>query len=130
HDNYEAFLRSPNEMINLFADLPLALERTVEIANRCRVTLPRGFGLTPKYPVPAGMTAFEFLRSLCVAEIPKLHPTQPKQQQAYDQLDKELDIIDKLDLVHFFLIAWDIGRYCRRHRYWFHVRGSGAGSIT
>ena len=44
-------LRSPDEMKELFADLPLAIERTVEIANRCQVSLPGGFDLLPDFPL-------------------------------------------------------------------------------
>lgn len=127
-DNYELYLRSPEEMSALFADLPQAISRTVEIAERCHVTLPHGVKLLPTYPTPGGMTAVEYLRHICYAQIPVYYPT--RQQEAKERADKELDIIGRFGMENYFLILWDFGQFFRREDILFHICGSGAGSIV
>ncbi len=68
--NSEAFLRSPAEMQALFADLPEAVENTVDIARRCHVSLDFSALAVPEYPLPPGMTVDEHLRQLCERALP------------------------------------------------------------
>ena len=58
----QQYLRSPAEMAALFADLPEALENSVEIARRCSLELKLGESRLPEYPVPEGITAADYLR--------------------------------------------------------------------
>ncbi len=126
--NYEYYLRSPQEMRELFADLPDAITRTVEIANRCHVTLPRGMKHLPKYPTPEGVSAADYLRRLCEEQLSHYYPGREAEAKA--RLDKELDIIFQLGMENYFLILWSFGQFFKSEDILFHVCGSGAGSIV
>ena len=139
----QQYLRTPAEMAELFADIPEALQNTVEIARRCNLDLRLGESVLPAFPVPPGQNEAEYLeaearrglataldRIYAVREIPE------KERAAFsapylERLDIELGVIQSMGFPGYFLIVADFIRWAREN----HVpvgpgRGSGAGSLV
>ncbi|NLD42722.1 MAG: DNA polymerase III subunit alpha, partial [Chloroflexi bacterium] len=128
HPNSEQYLKSPQEMAALFADLPEALGNTVRIAERCDVRLDLKAQRLPAFPVPEGHTPGSYLRALCQAGLPrKFDPVTP---QARAQLAHELGVIERAGLVGYFLVVWDIVRFARERGIRCQGRGSAANSLV
>jgi error-prone DNA polymerase len=126
--NRQYYLRAPAAMQALFADLPEAVSNTLEVAERCTVALPAGLQVLPIYPTPEGQTAQDHLRQVCLEPLPKLYPRN--ESQALALLEKELGLIEQLGLANYFLIVWDIVRFCRQRGILCHGRGSSANSLV
>jgi DNA polymerase-3 subunit alpha len=127
-DSY--YLRTPQEMSQLFAEVPEALSNTLLIAERCNVNLdPKGYHL-PEFPVPEGFTAETYLRRLCEEGAGKRYGDRATSQQVRERLDYELGVINKMGFDAYFLIVWDLCRHAREHNIWYNARGSAAGSIV
>jgi DNA polymerase-3 subunit alpha len=136
----QQYLRSPQEMVQLFADIPAALENTVEIAKRCNVTLILGLNFLPRFPVPDGLTVEVYLSSVTkegLEERLKIlfdtsSPTFPATRIAYDlRLQSELDVINKMGFAGYFLIVADFIRWARENDVPVGPgRGSGPGSLV
>jgi DNA polymerase-3 subunit alpha len=127
-DSY--YLRTPQEMSQLFAEVPDALSNTLLIAERCNVNLdPKGYHL-PEFPVPEGYTAESYLRHLCEEGAWKRYGDRATSQQVRERLDYELGVIRKMGFDAYFLIVWDLCRHAREHNIWYNARGSAAGSIV
>ena len=136
----QQYLRSPEEMAQLFADIPEALANTVQIAKRCAVVLELGKPYLPDYPVPDGMTMDEFFRELSHEGLDKrlevLFDTKaddfPETQKRYrERLDFELDTIIQMGFPGYFLIVMDFIRWAKEHDIPVGPgRGSGAGSLV
>ena len=126
--NSERYLKSSAEMARLFADLPEALDRTLEISSRLEFTLEDLGYQFPLYPVPEGMTQASFLRARVqegmVARYGNGHA------RAEQQVERELGLIEKLHLEGYFLIVWDIVRECRERGILVQGRGSAANSAV
>jgi DNA polymerase-3 subunit alpha len=125
--NHEYFLRSAAAMAALYPDLPEAVTNTVEVADRCHVAPPAGLRFCP-FPTPAGVSAQEYLRQLCEAQLPKRYPKTLARAKAW--LDKELSIIGQLGLANYFLVVWDIVQFCQKRGILCHGRGSAANSLV
>jgi len=127
-DSY--FLRTPQEMSTLFAEVPEALSNTLLIAERCNVDLGfKGYHL-PDFPVPEGYTAETYLRHLCNEGARKRYGDRATSQQVQERLDYELGVIHKMGFDAYFLIVWDLCRYALENDIWYNARGSAAGSIV
>ncbi|QFU76676.1 DNA polymerase III subunit alpha [Halioglobus maricola] len=136
----QQYLRSPEEMAELFADIPEALANTVAIARRCNVVLELGKPYLPDYPVPEGMTMDEFFRELSHdglnARLEVLFDTAApdfaETQKLYrDRLDFELNVIVQMGFPGYFLIVMDFIRWAKEHDIPVGPgRGSGAGSLV
>ncbi len=134
------YLRSPEEMIELFADIPEALANTVAIAQRCNVTLELGKPYLPDYPVPDGMTMDDYFRQLShegldarlAVLFDSSSETFPQTRQSYrERLDFELDTIVQMGFPGYFLIVMDFIRWAKQHDIPVGPgRGSGAGSLV
>jgi len=142
--NSERHLKSSEEMSQLFADLPEAIANTAELSARLEFKLSDLGYEFPRYPVPDGETMMSFLRqradegarwryavSLSGAPVPQsgFHD-QDLQQRARRQIERELNLIEKLDLAGYFLIVWDIVRFCREQNILAQGRGSAANSAV
>ncbi|MFQ5634462.1 MAG: DNA polymerase III subunit alpha [Gammaproteobacteria bacterium] len=130
----QQFLRSPGEMAELFADLPEAIETTVEIARRCTVELSLGKSHLPAYRVPDGMSTDEFLASEAEAglcrrlRIAAVDDAPPAYRQ---RLSTELDVIRSMGFPGYFLIVADFIRWATANDIPVGPgRGSGAGSLA
>lgn len=136
----EQYLKTADEMAELFSDIPEALANTVEIAKRCNVELRLGEYFLPNYPVPDGMTMDEFFRQLCRDGLDERlevilggegKDTPEARQEYYDRLTFELDIILQMGFPGYFLIVMDFIQWAKNHDIPVGPgRGSGAGSLV
>ncbi|WP_373509882.1 DNA polymerase III subunit alpha [Thiocapsa sp.] len=136
----EQSLRSPAEMAELFADLPEALENSVEIAKRCNLELTLGKNFLPDFPVPAGMTMDSYFAAASKAGLDErlqriLDPASPdlaEQRRLYaERLDLELSVITQMGFTGYFLIVADFIQWAKAHGIPVGPgRGSGAGSLV
>ncbi len=124
------YLRSPQEMAALFAEVPEALKNTLWIAERCQVDLSfKGYHL-PHFPVPEGYTAETYLRQLCENGIQKRYGPRSSEERVRQRLEYELRVIHEMGFDTYFLIVWDLCRHARERGIWYNARGSAAGSIV
>src|SRR5664279_4346934 len=131
--NSERYLKTSEEMLRLFADLPEATANTLELSSRLNFTLNVLGYQFPRYPVPEGETMNSFLRTRTMegACARYLRPGQSELwQRAQRQIERELALIEKLDLAGYFLIVWDIVRFCREQGILVQGRGSAANSAV
>jgi error-prone DNA polymerase len=126
--NSERHVKTPAEMACLFADLPEALANTLEISSRLEFTLADLGYEFPRYPVPDGETMMSFLRKL--ADEGARRRYVPYHEKARRQIERELALIEKLRLPGYFLIVWDIVRFCRMNGILAQGRGSAANSAV
>ena len=133
----QQYLRSPGEMAELFADLPEALENTVEIARRCNLDVKLGSSHLPEFPVPEGETPDSYLARSAAealeARLPGLaDEAAGRPAQAYrDRLARELEVICGMGFPGYFLIVADFIRWAKENDIPVGPgRGSGAGSLV
>jgi error-prone DNA polymerase len=131
--NSERYLKAGAVMEKLFADLPEAIANTAELSSRLEFTLEELGYEFPKYPVPRGETMASFLRKR-TEEGARLRYTgkhgMPTYERARPQLERELALIEKLKLEGYFLIVWDIVKFCNREGILVQGRGSAANSAV
>jgi DNA polymerase-3 subunit alpha len=128
----QQYLRTPQEMAALFADVPEALANSVEIARRCSLTLTLGEVRLPQYPLPAGVSTEEFLRAEAARGLSARFPAAASAPPAYgERLERELEVICQMGFAGYFLIVADFIRWAREHGVPVGPgRGSGAGSLV
>jgi error-prone DNA polymerase len=126
--NAERYLKAPDAMARLFSDLPEAIAGTRALAERLEYTMADLGYRFPDYPVPVGETMASFLRKMAQAGARERY--RPYHDRARRQVERELDLIDKLDLAGYFLIVWDIVNYCRQEDILVQGRGSAANSAV
>ncbi|HKR63379.1 MAG TPA: PHP domain-containing protein, partial [Thermoanaerobaculia bacterium] len=126
--NRERHIKTAAEMTRLFADLPQAIDGAWKLANTLQFTLADLGYKFPDYPLPPGETNDSFLRKMTwnAAKV-RFRPLTAKAQ---GQLEKELNMIQKLDLAGYFLIVWDIVQFCQREKILVQGRGSAANSAV
>ena len=130
YESQTFYLRSPQEMGQLFSEIPEALSNTVEIAERCHVDLSfKGYHL-PEFPVPDGYTDETYLTYLCEIGLEKRYGSRKSDPVIVDRLNFELGVINKMGFNAYFLIVWDLCRYAKESGIWYNTRGSGAGSLV
>src|SRR5438874_5979071 len=130
--NSECHLKSPQEMKALFADLPEAIANTVELSSRLEFTLEDLGYEFPKYPVPEGETMMSFLRERTREGFQRRYgrAAADLKDRARRQIERELKLIDKLQLAGYFLIVWDLVRFCGEQNILVQGRGSAANSVV
>jgi len=130
--NSERFLKSAQDMRQLFADLPEAIANTLEVSSRLEFTLNDLGYEFPRYPVPEGETMNSFLRERAWEGFRQRYgrAAPDMQTRARRQIEKELALIEKLKLAGYFLIVWDLIRYCREQNILVQGRGSAANSAV
>jgi error-prone DNA polymerase len=130
--NCECHVKSPEEMARLFADLPDAIANTVELSSRLEFTLEELGYEFPKFPVPEGENMMSFLRERAREgfELRYGRGDADLQSRARSQVERELKLIEKLKLPGYFLIVWDLVRYCREQGILVQGRGSAANSAV
>ena len=132
------YVKSAEEMYELWSDLPEACENTVKIANRVDIKIPEKIFHLPQYPVPEEAaqperTAESYLREICEAGLIDRYGAE---RAAHDdvlrtRLDYELDVINKMGYASYFLIVWDFIKYARDHDIPVGPgRGSAVGSVA
>ena len=143
------YLKSPEEMYEIFSYIPEALENTVKIAEKCNFNYRFHESKLPKFPLPEGVDAFEYLREVCYKglierysvfanlegfddiEIKKLCDENEEAKHLCERLDYELRIIKQMGYVDYFLIVWDFIRFANENGIPTGPgRGSAAGAIV
>lgn len=105
----EFYLKSEEELRSLFPDVPEAFENTVRIAERCNVEFTFGKYFLPEFKLPEGVTSLSYLNQLCKEGFDELYGTaHPEYMQ---QLEYEIDMIEKMGFTDYFLIVWDFVRF-------------------
>src|SRR6201998_3520038 len=131
--NDERYLRSTEEMVQLFSDLPEAIHNTSELSARLQYTLADLGYEFPRYPVPEGETMDSFLRKRTEEGFQNRYGLKRDDdlfERAKRQVERELALIEKLHLAGYFLIVWDIIRFCREEKILVQGRGSAANSAV
>lgn len=129
YEGGQYFVKSPQEMAELFRYAPQALENTQKIADRCNVEIEFGVTKLPQYDVPDGYTSWEYLNKLCSEGFAERYPGDDGTLR--EQLDYELSIIQTMGYVDYFLIVWDFIKFARDNGIAVGPgRGSAAGSLV
>jgi len=130
--NAERSFKSPTEMRALFADIPQAIANTLELSSRLEFTLNDLGYEFPRYPVPEGETMMSFLRERAREGWQSRygHAEAELKKRARRQIERELNLIEHLKLAGYFLIVWDLVRYCREEKILVQGRGSAANSAV
>ena len=129
-DTDELYIKSPEEMIDYFSNLPEVIENTVKIAEKCNVEFEFGHTILPNYEVPKEFkTHFDFFKKLCDDGIKNRYGENPS-QEIKERAKYEISVIQKMGYVDYFLIVWDFINYAKSVGIPVGPgRGSGAGSI-
>jgi len=129
YEGGQYYVKSPGEMEELFPYAKEALENTHKIAVRCHVELEFGVTKLPKYDVPDGYTAWDYLNKLCYDGLEQCYGAL--NDTLKERLDYELNVIREMGYVDYFLIVWDFIKYARDHGIMVGPgRGSAAGSLV
>ncbi len=126
------YLRTAEEMLAAFAEVPEALDNTLRIAEMCALDL----GLEkvqyhlPHFPVPEGYDPRTYLLSLCERGLEWRYGPRAGDPEIRERLEHELAIIHNMGFNEYFLIVWDLCEFARSRDIWWNVRGSGAGSVV
>jgi error-prone DNA polymerase len=128
HRNAERHVKNAREMSRLFADLPEAIANTERVAERIEFTLDNLGYEFPRYPTPGGEPMATYLQQIADAGARRRYV--PYYEKARLQVERELALIEKLDLAGYFLIVWDIVEFCRREGILVQGRGSAANSAV
>ena len=126
--NSDRDLKTPAQMVRLFHDVPEAIANTIELSYRLQFTLKDlGYDF-PKYPVGDGETMASFLRKRTEEGVRKRF--RPYDEKSRRQIERELQLIEKLGLEGYFLIVWDIVQFCLQNNILIQGRGSAANSAV
>src|SRR5205085_2589405 len=130
--NSERYLKTSQQMQELFADLPEAIANTMELSSRLEFTLQDLGYEFPRYPVPQGETMMSFLRERTREGFRQRYGRAEAdlKNRARRQIERELALIEKLQLPGYFLIVWDLVRFCRKQNILVQGRGSAANSAV
>lgn len=125
----EFYIKSPEEMASLFSFAPQSIENTARIAERCNVELDFGSQHLPKFDVPDGMEAYDYLHKLCSEGLSDRY--EEITPELTERLEYELGVIKSMGFVDYFLIVRDFVHYAKTHGVPVGPgRGSAAGSIV
>lgn len=133
YEGGQFYVKSPEEMEEVFHYIPEAIHNTEEIARRCNVEIEFGKYHLPEYPVPEGYTSLSYLNKLCEDGFKKRYEGANEATEAMlrERLKYETDTITSMGFVDYFLIVWDYINFAKEN----HIavgpgRGSAAGSIV
>ncbi len=127
--DYDSSFRSPEEMIEVFKDIPEAIENTVKISDKCNFEMELGVTHLPEYPLPKGETSIGSLRKLAETGIEKRYGEKTKEIK--ERLERELDVIEQTGFADYFLIVQDFVNWAKSRGIVVGPgRGSAAGSIV
>ena len=113
YDGGQYYLKSPEEMAELFPYAPQALENTCKIAERCNVEIEFGVTKVPHFEVPQGFDSWTYLNHLCNEGMKRRYPDADEEKKK--RLEYELSVIHKMGYVDYFLIVWDYINYAKTH---------------
>ena len=129
YEGGQYYVKSEEEMRELFPYALEALDNTQKIADRCQVEIEFGKTKLPDFPVPEGYTTFQYLEKLCQDGLKERYPDTA--EELMPRLSYELDVIRNMGYVEYFLIVWDYIRFARERGIMVGPgRGSAAGSLV
>lgn len=127
----EFYLKSPEEMAELFAETPEALENTLEIAGKCDLKIELGVNKFPAYQPPEGISRETYFRNLCTEGAKIRYGDRINDPEVHNRLEYEMASIEKMGFTSYFLIVWDFIHYAKTHGIPVGPgRGSAAGSLV
>jgi len=125
----EFYMKSPQEMKELFSQYPQALENTLRIADKCNLDFDFSQTYLPYYEIPPGHDEDSYLRELCFEGLKKRYGEITPEHEA--RLDYELGVISQMGYASYFLIVWDFVKYAHENDILVGPgRGSAAGSLV
>jgi len=125
----EFYFKSPQEMKQIFAEIPQAINNTIKITEKCSLQLDFETMHLPDYKVPENYNFDEYLRNLCEQGLKKRYMKVTPDIRR--RLDYELSVISQMGFASYFLIVWDFIEYAKRQKIMVGPgRGSGAGSLV
>jgi len=125
----EVYLKSAEEMRQLFRNIPEAVENTLKVAERCNVELDFSQRHLPEFKAPEGKDPYEYLKELCMDGLARLYGD--KKDEYTERLEYELSVIKHMGYVDYFLIVWDFIKYAKDNGIMVGPgRGSAAGSLV
>ncbi|HWQ30296.1 MAG TPA: DNA polymerase III subunit alpha, partial [Negativicutes bacterium] len=125
----EFYLKSPDEMYELFKYIPEALENTAKVAEMCNVDFNFGQIHLPAFDVPEGHTSDTYIRELCYQGLERRY--KDINDELRERAEYELSIITKMGYADYYLIVWDYVKFAKDHGIMVGPgRGSGAGSLV
>jgi DNA-directed DNA polymerase III PolC len=124
----QGWLKSPQEMRQLFRQLPHACDNALRIAHQCQLELELGKYYFPPFSLPEGETPYSYLCKLCFKGVAKRY--KPLSEKVMDRLNSELHVIDRLGFSTYFLIVWDIVNFAKKRGMPTLGRGSAANSLV
>ena len=122
------YLRSPQEMADLFQHIPEAVANTAKIADSCDLSLDFSQLHLPHFEVPDGSTPDDYLRKICDDALRVKIPNAGERE--WERLNYELDVIRQTRYATYFLVVWDIAQFVRKNHIELAVRGSAAASLV
>lgn len=126
----EFYIKTESEMRELFGQYPQAIENTVKIAEQCEYDFVFGQTKLPAFSAPGGEPTQSYFRRLCYEGMGRIYGSEPS-AQVRERLEYELDVIEKMGYVNYFLIVYDFIRYAKSKQIPVGPgRGSGAGSLA
>ena len=129
YEGGQYYIKSEEQMRELFSYAQEAIDNTQKIADRCHVEIEFGVTKLPKYEVPQGFDSWSYLNKLCKEGIEKRYPQLTEELE--ERLSYELNVIKEMGFVDYFLITWDFINYARNNQIMVGPgRGSAAGSIV
>ncbi len=138
YQSQEFYLKTREEMDVRFREFPGAVDRTLEIAERCNVELEFNKKHFPAFKIPQGVTAERYLRDLGYDGIRRrygmadpLHPRDSREHEILDRFNMEMTVIERTGFVNYFLVVWDFVKFAHDHDIPVGPgRGSGGGSLV
>ncbi len=124
----DVFLKSPQQMRQIFPNLPGACDLTLEIADRCNVDIDLKSRHAPSFSPPDGSTPGTFLRKLVYEGAARLYPEVT--QEVKDRIEREIGVIDGKGFSSYFLIVWEFCDWAAKNGIPTGARGSGVGTIV
>ena len=124
----DVYLKSPEQMREIFPNIPEAADRTLEIANRCNVEIDLKTRHAPTFTPQDGTKPGEFLRKLVYEGAERLYPEV--NEEVRERIEREIDVIDGKGFSSYFLIVWEFCNWAAQHGIPTGARGSGVGTIV
>lgn len=123
------YLKSPEEMYEIFSYIPEAMDNTVKIAEQCDFDYEFHVSKLPKFPLPGGVDPYDYLRETCYKGLAERY--KEITPELTERLDYELGVIKRMGYVDYFLIVWDFIRFANENKIATGAgRGSAAGSLV
>ncbi len=122
------YIKSAEEMREVFNDVPEACDNTLEIANKCDLKIDFSKTMVPEFKLPNGKNSFTFLKELCYSGLEDKFPDKP--EKITSRLEYELSVIEQTDFADYFLVVWDIFKFVNSKKILTTLRGSATASLV